>query len=174
MRLQHISKHLEDPDIDNSVKQSALVQVFQGFLHCGTRRFQETSLALSLLKPSEISAVETHEQKLSGLLYHLRVRAFNAALPKKDVHTYNAYMQVLGETYGVAAPGSSYPDPLSHGVGDVDKFRQRFDSTYAPKQIVDYVFKASPDKTQINPAVIPGLLADLAPKFSVSSKHTSP
>ncbi|MES2504093.1 MAG: ankyrin repeat domain-containing protein [Myxococcota bacterium] len=168
-RLQRIMVLLHDEKIEHSLKQAALINLFEGTLYCGTRRFQETGIALALLDPETGNNLSGAHSKVQNLLYEQRVHAFQKALPDGNVHTYNAYMKELGESYGVALPGANYPDPLGGSV-DSAQFKKDFEENYNSRTIAERLYASARNPSEIAPSVIPELLADMAPRFSKANE----
>ncbi|MES2504540.1 MAG: ankyrin repeat domain-containing protein [Myxococcota bacterium] len=138
---------------DTDLKRAALGLLVEGYQFCGTRRLNNSSLALNLLVPNQPQSANT---ELIKVLHHLRSQLFTSLMPKSivydergngfhytDVHVYNGYMQALGVELGIVDSAENYLDHLAPPVQGPWAVSVLFNSYYNSQTIIDKVYQAA-------------------------------
>ncbi len=138
--LEHIAIKIADSETNTDLKKSALSGIVDSANYCSTRQFQEISLARMLLNPSDSN--QASEDLIEKLLYELRVQIVDKMIrqhPEHDnVHTYNAFMNTIGQEVGISTDNSSYKDPLATKLDKSDLLKS-FDTQYSQAVIINTV-----------------------------------
>jgi ankyrin repeat protein len=142
LNLEHIALQIADTKVSEDTKKTALAGIIESAGYCGTRQFQEVSIARKLLSSNETADnSQRPEIPVENILYELRVKIVENMMRQYqktqdiNVHTYNAFMKTLGQETGIAEAGAAYSDPLAPNLNK-DQLMKQFHAQYTPAAII--------------------------------------
>lgn len=121
--------------------------------YCGTRFFMDSTTAYQHLCGGENSVEELSlEGRLHAEARHKRLQIVQQAAGA-NVHSYNHYMDLLGETLGLTEAAASYKDPLAPRNISFKEALKKFNKAYTPSIFLREIMAAVNGEGNIPPRI---------------------